>query len=497
MGPEVCGNARATRARNSLDATLRCPPEVPAIQQPDDSAVAEESDLAAQESHEPVPAAHAAGTTPGVWEIAWPAIVGNLLASTVGFVDIKIVGSLGGSAVAAVTTGNRLFFILQAVFMAVTAGTTALVARAWGAGDRAEAERVTRASLCVCLVLAALLTLPAVAFADVFVQAFRLDAQTLALAASFIRWLAVFNAPFAVFFVLGVALRAAGDTRTPLWVGALTNVVNICLVYALVYGRFGLPQLGVAGAALASGLAFSAGALVLTILWLRGRLRITPGPPGALERGRIRRLVRIGAPAALEQVVWQGGFLAFLWIVALYGTAPYAAYGIGVSILSFSFVVGFGFQVAASTVVGQRLGARDPEGAARSGWRATRLSVLAMVVLGVGIILGARRIAEFMIDDPEVVRLTVLFIWILGAVQPLMAIEFAIGGSLRGAGDTRFPLLAVLTGLVGVRVALASLFAWLGLSVGWIYGALIGDYIVKASMLTARFVRGRWKTIRV
>jgi Na+-driven multidrug efflux pump len=126
-----------------------------------------------------------------------------------------------------------------------------------------------------------------------------------------------------------------------------------------------------------------------------------------------------------------------------------------------------------------------------------RLSVLAMVVLGLGIILGAQRIAEFMIDDPEVVRLTVLFIWILGAVQPLMAIEFAIGGSLRGAGDTRFPLLAVLTGLVGVRVALASLFAWLGLPVGWIYGALIGDYVVKASMLTTRFVRGRWKTIRV
>jgi putative MATE family efflux protein len=336
-----------------------------------------------------------------------------------------------------------------------------------------------------------------VVLADVFARFFRLDAQTLALAATFIRWLALFNAPFAVFFVLGVALRAAGDARTPLWVGALTNVVNIGLVYGLVYGRFGLPALGVKGAAIASGLAFSAGALAIAVLWWRGALRLGPGPRGALERGRIRRLLRIGYPAALEQVVWQGGFLGFLWIVALYGTAPFAAYNIGVSILSFSFVVGFGFQIAASTVVGQRLGARDPEGAARSGWRATRLSVLAMLVLGLGIVLAARPIAEFMIDDPEVVRLTVLFIWILGAVQPLMAVEFAIGGSLRGAGDTRFPLLAVLTGLVGVRVLLASLFAWVGLPVGWIYGALVGDYVVKASMLTARFVRGRWKTIRV
>ncbi len=438
------------------------------------------------------------GTTRRIWQLAWPAILTNLLQSTVGLVGVGIVGRrLGPSAVAATGIGNRIFFFQQVVLMAVTAGTAALVARAWGAGDRAEAERVARASLWVCLVLAAALTLPAVLFADAAVRAFRLDPQTLALAATFIRWLALFNVPFAVFFVLGVALRAAGDTRTPLWIGALTNAVNITLVYGLVYGRFGLPSLGVKGAAIASGLAFSAGALAIAGLWWRGALRLGPGPRGALERARIRRLLRIGTPAALEQVVWQGGFLAFLWIVALYGTAPYAAYNIGVSILACSFVVGFGFQIAASTVVGQRLGAHDPEGAARSGWRATRLSLLAMLCLGFTIIALARPIAEFMIDDPEVVRLTVLFIWILGAVQPLMAIEFAIGGSLRGAGDTRFPLLAVLTGLVGVRVVLASLFAWLGLSVGWIYGALVGDYVVKASMLTARFMRGRWKTIRV
>jgi putative MATE family efflux protein len=424
-------------------------------------------------------------------------ILGNLLYSTVGLVDIKIVGSLGAPAVAAVTTGNRMFFVLQAILMAVTAGTTALVARAWGADDRIEAERVTRASALVCLVLATVLMLPGLVFADALASFFRLDAETVGLAATFIRWLSVFNVAFAVFFVLGVALRAAGDTRTPLWVGALTNVVNVVLVYSLVYGRFGLPALGVQGAAIASGIAFSTGALVLGGLWMSGRLVLGPGPPGALTRERIGRLLHIGYPAALEQGAWQGGFLAFLWLVALYGTAPYAAYGIGVNILSFSFVVGFGFSIAASTLVGQRLGAGDPDGATRSGWRATRLSVSAMVVLGGSIILAARSIAEFMIDDPEVVRLTVVFIYILGAVQPLMAIEFTLGGALRGSGDTRFPLLTVLTGLLGVRVALAAGFAWLGFGVEWIFAALIADYIVKASMLSARFAGGRWQSIRV
>ncbi len=429
----------------------------------------------------------------GVWTLAWPAIAANLLHAMVGLIDIKIVAALGAPAVAAVTTGNRIFFVLQALLMAITAGTTALVARAWGAGDAAEAERVTRTSTLACALLATLLGVPGVLFAAHLAALFRLDAPTLALAATFIRWTSSFNAAFAVFFVLGTALRAAGDTRTPLWLGALTNVVNVVLVFGLVYGRFGLPALGVAGAAIASGLAFTFGAALTLALWLGGHLALGVGPPGSLTLPRLRALVRIGWPAALEQAAWQGGFILFLWIVSLYGTAPYAAYGIGVSILAVSFVVGFGFSIAAATLVGQRLGAGDGVGATASGWRAMRLSVAAMIVLGGAIILGARPIARLMIDDPEVVRLTVVFIYLLGAVQPLMAIEFALGGALRGAGDTRFPFLAVLAGLLGVRCVLAALFASAGLSVEWIFAALIGDYVVKASILVWRFRSGRWQ----
>jgi Na+-driven multidrug efflux pump len=126
-----------------------------------------------------------------------------------------------------------------------------------------------------------------------------------------------------------------------------------------------------------------------------------------------------------------------------------------------------------------------------------RLSIGAMAVLAATIVFGARSIAEFMIDDPEVVRLTVVFIYILGAVQPLMALEFTLGGALRGAGDTRFPLLTTMTGLVLVRASLAGAFALAGLSVEWIFAALIADYIVKASLLAWRFRSGRWQQIEI
>jgi MATE family, multidrug efflux pump len=431
----------------------------------------------------------------GIWQLAWPAITSNLLFSLVGFIDTKIVGSLGAPAVAAVSTGNRIFFILQALLMAVTAGTTALVARSWGAGNRGEAERVAKASLGLCAAISLALTIPAFTLSHPLASVFRLDPHTIDLASDFIRWLAPFQIAFAVHFALGSALRAAGDTRTPLWVGALTNVVNVGLCYAFVYGRLGLPRLGVAGAAIASGIAFAVGALVFVLLWWRGALVLRVGPPGVWERDRVGRILDIGYPAAVEQLIFQTGFLGFLWIVSLYGTAPYAAYGIGVTILAFSFLVGFGFQIASSTLVGQYLGAGDPDGAARGGWRALRGALVAQTTFGLAIIAAAEPLARFMIDDAEVVRLTVVFIYILGSVQPLMAIEAALGGALRGAGDTRYPLFAVFSGLIGARVTLASFFAWRGFPVEWIFAALIADYVVKAILLTRRFRDGRWKTV--
>jgi putative MATE family efflux protein len=441
---------------------------------------------------------HGGSVTPSILQLAWPAVLGNLLYSTVGLVDIKIVGSLGPSAVAAVTTGNRMFFVLQGVLMAITAGTTALVARAWGADDREEAARVTRVSVVVCLGVSVVMALPGLLFADSLAGVFRgLDEEALRQAASFIRWLSVFNVAFALSFVLSTACRAAGDTITPLWIGAVTNVVNVVLVYGLIYGAFGLPSFGVPGAAIANGLAFSLGALIFVVKWLRGTLVVGLGSGRAFSRRRLREIFRIGYPAGIEQAVWQIGFVAFLWVVAQYGTAPYAAYGIGVQILALSFVVGFGFSIAASTHVGQRLGANDPVGAEESGWHAMRLAIASMVVLGTAVVVAAEPIASFMIDDPEVVRLTVIFIYLLGACQPLMAIEFTLGGALRGAGDTRFPLYTVLTGLVGVRVMLSAFAAWMGLDVEWIFAALVADYIVKVAMLTFRFRGGAWKLLEI
>ncbi|MGK0338170.1 MAG: putative MATE family efflux protein [Candidatus Azotimanducaceae bacterium] len=430
-----------------------------------------------------------------IWELAWPAILSNLLFSVIGIISIKMIGSLGASAIASVTTGHRIFFALQAILMAVSAGTTAMVARSWGAQNYEEAARVTSVSLWIGNAVAIGLTIPCFLFAESIAGVFGLDEETTHEAGQFIRYLSVFNVAFAINMVLSAALRAAGDTKTPLWIGVFTNLINVVLLYVLVFGHFGVPAFGVPGAALANGISFTVAAGLLLLLWYTDRLKISVGGKGSMTQRRVRQLVDIGYPAGVEQLVFQSGFIAFLWLIAFYGTAPFAAYGIGVQILSLSFVVGFGFSIAGATLVGQHLGAGDPDGATHQGWKATRYAIASMMLLSIGIFAFAEPIARFLIDDDEVVRLTVIFIYILGIAQPLMAIEFSLGGCLRGAGDTRYPLITTMAGLIGVRVGLAALFAWMGLTVVWIFAALIGDYIVKAVMLVLRFRSGKWRQI--
>jgi Na+-driven multidrug efflux pump len=207
----------------------------------------------------------------------------------------------------------------------------------------------------------------------------------------------------------------------------------------------------------------------------------------------------VGLPTALEQAAFSGGLLIFMGLISTFSTAAISAYLIGVRILSFCFVPGMGFSLAASTLVGQNLGAGRPEVAQRLGWRSTQHAVLVMGAVGALIVAFARPLAGvFGAAGAETVDLTVTFIWILGAAQPAMAVEFATGGGLRGAGDTRFPLFVVLTGLFVFRLGLAVAVARpLFGSVEAVWCCLLADWGVKAVLLLWRFASGRWKQIEV
>jgi len=433
--------------------------------------------------------------TLSVWGLAWPPILGNLLFASVGVISIKAVGTLGAEAVAAVGTGQRMVWVFQALLMAVMTGTTALVARAVGSKNMIEAAHVTRLAIGVSIALSLITTLVIVLFAEKFIGIFGLDPVAQELAVTYLTISILFIPFMAIGMVIGAALRAAGDVKTPMYIGIFTNIIAIYLLLGLVNGQYGMPKLGILGAALAMGISFTIGAAIQLYLWLANKLVVPLGKAGAFTKERLRQLITISYPAGIESFVFQFGMLSFFWIVAMYGTEEVAAYNIGVNILMLSFILGNGFSVAAATLSGQFLGASDPVAAYKSGYQAAGMTMLAMSLSGLLLAFFAEPIAWFFIQDEEVVKFAVIFVWIFAMAQPFMALVFSLGSTLRGAGDTRSPLVITIIGLLVIRVPIAFLLYYLEMPVQWIFATLIIDYFVKGILLITRYRSKRWMKV--
>lgn len=434
-----------------------------------------------------------------VWSLAWPVIVNLLSEAAVGLVDTLIVGRLGRDAVAAVGVGAQILGSVSVVTMAIGTGTVALVARHVGSGEVGMVRRVTGQSMVAALGLAVLAIVPVLIWTEQVVRLFGVDSAVVAQSAAFTRVVMMAIPGGAVGFVVASTLRAAGDTRTPLAFGLVVNAINVVLNYVFVFGAFGLPALGVRGSALATAVAFTTGATIGVVLLARGGLRVQVGIRDLRpDRALLLRIARIGAPTGIEMFAMQMGFLVYLVFASRYGTAAVAAYFIGVRILALAFLPGIGFATAASALVGQSLGAGLPERATEAGRVAVRLAVRFMSSAGLLLFVFAGTIARLFVDDPATIEDTRWFIYMLALCQPLMAVDYALGGSLRGAGDTRFTLVTLFAGLYGCRLA----FAWvvthvLELSVAWLWAALIGDYAARAAMKSWRYRSRAWQRVRV
>lgn len=435
----------------------------------------------------------------GVWELAWPTMASLLTQTAVRWADFVMVGSLGPAALAAVGLGGQTFWLFQSVSFVVPTGVIALLARAVGARDAYLADAALRQGIWLASALALVTALVGLPFTDWAIALYGVEADVVEMGSSYIFWLLLGNVPMAIALMFGASLRAAGDARTPLAVGVVANLLNLFLNWVLIFGKLGAPALGVSGAGIASSLAMVFQVAVFWPLWRGSRLSLVPAGASFRPDLRVlRRITRIGYPAVIEGGLFHVGLLLFQRLMANYGTAAIAAYSVGAQILAVSFLPGVAFGTAASTLVGQHLGDENPGAATRAGWRALRGAVASMTVMGALVIAFAAPIAGMFSDDPRTVALTIDFIWILGAVQPLMAVEFALGGALRGAGDTRFPLLAVFTGLFLFRLIPASIAAVVfSASLQVVWCALMLDYAIKAAMLIARFARGRWKRVEV
>lgn len=447
----------------------------------------------------------ASSQRPSILALALPSISLLLIFTLVNLAVIKIVAGLGTDGIAAVTTGSRVFFIVYSAIMGLGAGATALIAYAWGGNNKAEAEIYLSLSLKLGLFISALFSLAFVIAVPYLCDLFNLQGQARIATIDYVRFSSLFNINIAIILIITTGLRAAGDGWMPFYLTAITNIIYLPLCAGLTYGwdgfaweiwgwkLFSLPDMGIRGTAIGGGIAYLLGSILTWYLWRRQKLILGFSATKLKQQWpMLKRLWQVSYPAIAEQLIIQLALFSFLTIVATYSTEAFAAYGVGLGLLSITIVVGAGFGVAASALVGQELGAGKPEAAVSIGYRTLLWACLTMSFLGGLTIYFATPLASAMVDDPEVIRLTSVFLIMLGVSQPLMSVDMALGGALRGAGDTRFPLISTFCGFIVTRLATAFLFMQLGLSVEWIFGALIGDYIVKAGMIFWRFHSRVW-----
>lgn len=441
--------------------------------------------------------------------LAWPVILANLFQTLTTTIDLLMVGRLEDPdvALAAVGFGAQMVFFTFTVMIAVTSGTIALVARAIGAKDPDQADHVLGQSLLMGILLSLPVALVGVLFGEQIVALFGPEAEVVRVGGAYISTVFLAAPSLFVMFISISALRGAGDMVTPLWVGILVNLVNFGLNFHLIFGatydlgfvQLVVPRLEVAGAAIGTSLAYTFGAVMYLALYRRGHLRLTLRRPRPLwDLGTVRRILRIGTPAAMEQIVFQGGLLIWIAMVVSFGTAAFAAHVVGLRIQSFAFMPGFGFAMAAATLVGQNLGAKDPLEAERSGRESAKMAVLIMGLIGVFTFLAAPWIALVFTADPAVVELTVLFIRVHAVSIPATGLFFSVGWALRGAGDTRWPFYATLVGIYGIRLPLSYLLGYmLGFGILGIWVALPIEYYLRSLIVGQRFQTGAWKAVTV
>ncbi|HHT36986.1 MAG: MATE family efflux transporter [Candidatus Wallacebacter cryptica] len=436
-----------------------------------------------------------------VLALALPAIVEMLLQLTVGLADTAMVGRLGAQALAAVGLANQLLMLLSTILSAIGTGNTALVARHVGAGEFEIAGRIAKQAVILAVIIAVVSGAVVLSFGDAVLGfLFRsTEPEVIGLASDYVAIVSLALAFNYCLILINSALRGAGDTKTPMQITAIVNIINIIGNFFLIYGIGPFPVLGVQGAAIATAAAQTVGGvLALISLYRNPNIKVSFSLPIRIDREIVKRILKIGVPAAVEQGSMRIGQLFYTMIIASLGTVAYAAHQVALNAESISFNPGFGFALAATTLVGQYLGADKPELAEQFGYRASKMAVVFMSIMGVVFFLFAEQIVYLFTPDQEVIALASVCLRIVAVSQPALAAQMVFAGGLRGAGDTRGILWITLTGFMVVRVGLTlilSLWLDLGLIGAWI--AMGVDLYYRSILMWSRFRRGSWKTLKI
>ncbi len=411
-------------------------------------------------------------------------------------------GRLPNSSVALAALGysTQLVFLLMVAMMGLTVGTIALVARSYGAGDQKRVNHVLIQSTQLTVLLSIGVAVVGNLLAPLMLRTLGASGETLEVGLAYLRPLLACTVFYYLTILYGGVLRGVGNTRLPFMIALAANAINVFLDYTLILGNWGMPAMGVRGAAIGTIVAYAFNISMMIILLRRGAV---DGLTVPLAREKIdgvlaRTLVRIGWPAALDMTILNAAFLSIIGMLGRIDDAAVAAHGIGLRIQALAFVPGLSVSQATGALVGNALGARDPQQARQIARASILLCTAIMSVLAITIVANAYPIVS-LFNVPSGSSLegyAVEWMRLLGYGMPIVGIQIALIGLLQGAGATQTSLRINMVGTLAFQIPLSAILGFgFGLGAFGVWVAFPLSFVVKSAMVTIAYKRGRWATV--
>ncbi|MES3160390.1 MAG: MATE family efflux transporter [Halorubrum sp.] len=433
------------------------------------------------------------------FDLAWPRIVTGFAIMSKNTVDLAIIGiALGADAVAGLAFAFAYWQLAKFLSIGLAGGTVSLVSQNYGGGEQDRASRVVKQSLLVSVLLVTPIVVVFVAFAEPLIALVGGEGAALQFGVIYL----VVTAPALAFeFFNMIASRTyagVGDTFTPMVIRAGGALMNVVVTAVLVLGV----GLGVLGAGIGTAVSIAAVAVVLG--WgMTGRSYLgrgaSPVPVGRagpwIDAQLARDLLRVSTPLMARRVAEGIVVFPLLWVAASFGSVTVAALEVGRRVRALLGSFSWGFSIAASTLVGQRLGAGEESLATEYGRDVIRLSAVVYVLASLAVALAAEPIARVFVDDPAAVAATTAFVLVAALSAVPLGIDGSVTGSLRGAGDTRWPFVASVVGLYVFALPAALLGLVTPLGVAGLYAALLLEKLVPAVLNGVRFRSNRWQAV--
>lgn len=404
-------------------------------------------------------------------QLAIPLVLAELGWMSMSIVDTMMVGRLPNSAVAmgAVSLGSAVFMVLALFGEGLLLGLDTLVAQAFGAGKREDCHRSLVNGVYLSMALTPLLAAP-VWLLPRMLRAINVDADVLSQTVPYTKALAVGLFPLLLYFAVRRCLQAMNMVRPVAFALVTANIVNAVFNWILIYGKWGAPAMGTVGSGWSTAIAriYMAAVLIGYLFWYdRKHHTELLKTPVDIDLGRIKELIALGIPAAMQFTLESGVFAAVTALIARLGAVPLATHQIALNTVAFTYMVPLGISSAAAVRVGQALGRRDPQGAGAAGGTAILIGAGFMSLASIVLLAVPQWIARIYTIDEVVIRNTAGLLAAGAAFQLFDGIQSVATGALRGAGDTRTPMLCHFTAYWIIGLPLG---AWLCFRRGW--GAL-------------------------